>query len=93
MGAYNRTNGEACCASPTLQKILREDWGFQGHFVSDCGAIQDFHTRHLLTDSPEQSAALESAVLLKNNGILPLDKSALKTVGVIGPNADSRAVV
>ena len=42
MGAYNRTNGEACCASPTLQKILREDWGVQGHFVSDCGAIQDY---------------------------------------------------
>jgi beta-glucosidase len=28
MGAYNRTNGEACCASPTLlQKILRGEWG------------------------------------------------------------------
>jgi len=26
MGAYNRTNGEACCASPTLlQKILRDE--------------------------------------------------------------------
>ena len=31
MGAYNRTNGEPCCASPTLlQKILREEWGFDG---------------------------------------------------------------
>lgn len=38
-------------------------------------------------------AALESAVLLKNNGILPLNKAALKTVGVIGPNADSRAAL
>ncbi len=37
-----------------------------------------------------KKAALESAVLLKNNGLLPLDKSALKTVAVIGPNADSR---
>ena len=29
--------------------------------------------------------------LLKNEGgLLPLDKSKLKTVGVIGPNADNR---
>ena len=35
-------------------------------------------------------AARESIVLLKNNGILPLDKKFLKTIGVIGPNADSR---
>lgn len=35
-------------------------------------------------------AARESIVLLKNNGILPLDKNKIKTVGVIGPNADSR---
>ncbi|NLM41108.1 MAG: glycoside hydrolase family 3 protein [Firmicutes bacterium] len=58
MGAYNRTNGEPCCASPTLlQKILREDWSFQGHVVSDCGAIYDLHAHHQVTDSPEESAA------------------------------------
>ena len=35
--------------------------------------------------------AEESVVLLKNeNGILPLDKSAIKTIGVIGPNANNR---
>jgi hypothetical protein len=29
MGVYNRTNGEPCCASPTLlEKILRQEWGF-----------------------------------------------------------------
>ena len=48
MGAYNRTNGEACCASTALQKILREEWGFEGHFVSDCWAIRDFHEHHML---------------------------------------------
>ncbi|WP_044974185.1 glycoside hydrolase family 3 C-terminal domain-containing protein [Ruminococcus sp. HUN007] len=31
-----------------------------------------------------------SMVLLKNNGILPLAKSSLKSIAVIGPNADSR---
>ena len=34
--------------------------------------------------------AEKSVVLLKNDGILPLDKKKLKTIAVIGPNADSR---
>jgi len=34
--------------------------------------------------------AEKSMVLLKNNGILPLDENKIKTIGVIGPNADSR---
>ena len=35
-------------------------------------------------------AAQESVVLLKNKGILPLDEKKLKTIAVIGPEADSR---
>lgn len=36
-------------------------------------------------------ASLESIVLLDNkNGILPLNASKIKTIGVIGPNADNR---
>jgi beta-glucosidase len=59
MGAYNRTNGEPCCASPTLlQKILRDEWGFDGYVVSDCGAITDIHAHHKVTDTAEESAAL-----------------------------------
>src|SRR5690554_1776341 len=59
MGAYNRTNGEPCCASKTLiQDILRDGWGFEGHYVSDCGAIADLHEHHEMTDSPEESAAM-----------------------------------
>lgn len=166
MGAYNRTNGEPCCASEELMKhYLRGKWGFQGHYVSDCWAIRDFHENHKVTSRPEESvkkaleagcdlncgctyekilnaykeglieekyitdscvrlfttrfllgmfehteldeipyteveskehinlavqAAAESIVLLKNNGILPLDKKKVHTIGVIGPNADSR---
>ncbi len=59
MGAYNRVNGELSCASPTLlQKTLREKWGFEGHVVSDCGAIEDFHEYHKVTKTVTESAAL-----------------------------------
>lgn len=58
MGAYNRTDGEPCCGSEKLQHILRGEWGFQGHFVSDCWAIRDFHTNHMVTSTAEESAAL-----------------------------------
>jgi beta-glucosidase len=59
MGAYNRTNGEPCCASKTLlQDILRKEWGFDGYVVSDCGAICDIHEHHKVTKSPPESAAL-----------------------------------
>jgi len=59
MGAYNRTNGEVCCASHTLlERILREEWGFEGYVVSDCWAVADFHKHHKVTDTEAQSAAL-----------------------------------
>ena len=58
MGAYNRTNGEPCCASPALMKLLREDWGFEGHFVSDCWAIRDFHENHKVTSTPVESVKM-----------------------------------
>ena len=59
MGAYNRTNGEACCASPALlQDILRGEWGFEGYIVSDCGAIHDIFQNHQLVETPEEASAL-----------------------------------
>ena len=59
MGAYNRTLGEPCCASKLLiEDILRGDWGFQGHYVSDCGALTDIHLHHMVTKDAAESAAV-----------------------------------
>jgi beta-glucosidase len=59
MGAYNRTLGEVCCASKLLIKdILRGEWKFKGHFVSDCWALSDFHLSHKVTKDAAESAAL-----------------------------------
>lgn len=58
MGAYNRVNGEACCASPTLLgEILREQFGFDGYILSDCGAIVDINRNHHITNTEAESAA------------------------------------
>jgi beta-glucosidase len=59
MGAYNRTLNEPCCASQLLLvDILRGEWDFQGHVVSDCGALDDFHNHHKITADAAESAAL-----------------------------------
>ena len=59
MGAYNRTNDEPCCASQKLLvDILRGEWEFEGHVVSDCGALADIHDHHHVTAGAPESAAL-----------------------------------
>ncbi|MCJ7651036.1 MAG: glycoside hydrolase family 3 C-terminal domain-containing protein, partial [Candidatus Lokiarchaeota archaeon] len=59
MGAYNRVNGEPCCASKyLLQDILREKWKFKGHVVSDCGAIKDIYHDHKVTKTGAEAAAM-----------------------------------
>ena len=63
MGAYNRTNGEPCCAhSYLVSDILRKRWGFDGYFVSDCGALKNIYTFHQFTETKAEAAA----VSLKN---------------------------
>ena len=170
MGAYNRVNGEPACGNKRLlTDILRNQWHFNGHVVSDCWAIADFHMYHHVTSTAPESAAMalkagcdlncgvtylhllaalqegrvteeeirqaavhvmstrirlglfaddceydqidtlevdtdehaalalevarRSMVLLRNDGLLPLDLSKLKTVAVVGPVADSHTVL
>ena len=58
MTAYNRFRGEAASASDRLYNILRNDWGFNGYVVSDCGAISDIWEHHKITSKPSAAAAL-----------------------------------
>lgn len=59
MCAYNRTNDEGCCGSNLLlQDILLDEWNFQGHILSDCWALKNFHEKHGLTANYAESAAL-----------------------------------
>ena len=59
MGAYNRTLDEVCCGSKLLlEEILRGEWSFEGHVVSDCWALSDFHLNHKVTKDAAESAAL-----------------------------------
>lgn len=65
MGAYNRFEGDPCNASEYLLKdVLRDEWGYKGIVVSDCGAIRDFYMKgHHEThaDAAEASAAAVKA--------------------------------
>lgn len=59
MGAYNRTNGDPCCAHPYLmQEVLRDKWGFTGYYVSDCWALVDLYQGHNLVENATEAAAL-----------------------------------
>lgn len=173
MCAYNAVNGIPSCANDwLLTTLLRNNWGFNGYVVSDCGAIADMYNKypqgHGYVETPEEASslavkagcelsctftndysylvnavkqgliseeeidkavtklfevrfrlgmfdppemvkytqipysvvdsqehrqlALEAArkaiVLLKNDNILPLKKDTIKSIAVIGPNAN-----
>lgn len=152
MGAYNKINGTwACHNDLMLNRILKDEWGFDGAVISDWGAWHETpgainggstlempvpkpgkgpeNTLQMLKDgqidvvrfedavrrnvrflirsgifdpgrgngainTPEHQAlarrvAEESLVLLKNkDNLLPLDLEKLKSMAVIGPNAD-----
>jgi beta-glucosidase len=64
MCAYNRYEGDPCCGSNRLlTRILRDEWGYQGIIVSDCGAISDFYGEKKHHTHPDASHASAAAVL------------------------------
>ncbi len=100
MGAYNRLDGEACCASPRLLiDILRNKWGFGGpdgldaYVVSDCGAILDIYAHHKLVETAEEAAALavRNGCDLNCGGVYPALRGAVEQ-GLITEVEIDRAV-
>ncbi|MBE6341570.1 MAG: glycoside hydrolase family 3 protein [Bacteroidales bacterium] len=62
MCAYNRYEGEPCCGSKNLlTQKLRNEWGFDGLVVSDCGAIRDFFTPEPRGHATHENAQTASA--------------------------------
>ena len=60
---------------------------FENPYVDESKTEASFYTHEALEAA--RKSAVESAVLLTNNGVLPLNKSKVKTVLVTGPMADA----
>ena len=59
MSAYNALNDVPCTLNPwLLQKVLRQDWGFQGYVVSDCGGPALLVNAHKYVKTKEAAATL-----------------------------------
>ncbi|WP_166923318.1 glycoside hydrolase family 3 N-terminal domain-containing protein [Flavobacterium poyangense] len=76
MCAYNRVNSEPCCTGKTLLKdILRNEWKFGGHVVTDCWALQDIYDSHktLPNSVTVAAAAIKAGVNMDCSGLLQKD--------------------
>ena len=81
MGAYQRLYGESCSGSKyLLTDILRKDWGFKGHVVSDCGAVTDMYEGHKLVKSEAEAVAfaIKAGLNLECGNSMWTMKDALK---------------
>lgn len=59
MCAYNSVNGQpACAGDELLGQILRGEWKFDGHVVSDCAAIEDIYKGHKFVKTEAEASAL-----------------------------------
>ncbi len=59
MSAYPAINGVPCTANKwLLTDILRNEWGFNGYVVSDCGAVGNVYSPHNYAPTREDAAAM-----------------------------------
>ena len=59
MGAYNRVYGESASGSKfLLTDVLRKQWGFKGHIVSDCDAVTDIYKGHKIAKTEAEACAI-----------------------------------
>ncbi len=81
MSAYNRVNGVPNSINKVLlTDILRKEWGFKGHVVTDCGALNDVYNTHKTLPGPVETAAaaIKAGVNLDCSTVLQED--AVKAV-------------
>ena len=87
MCGYNRLDGEPCCTNQhLLVQILKEQWGYEGLFVTDCWALNDAWERDTViprhetypTAADAASAAFGSVIDLECGSGLPALKEAVK---------------
>ena len=70
MCAYNSTNGEPCCSNNLLIKnILRDEWLFNGHVLTDCWALVDLFNDPSEGGHGRVKTAAEAAALAIKTGI------------------------
>ena len=59
MTAYNSLDGIPCTSSGSLlNNIVRDEWGFNGFYVSDLGAIEGLVYSHRIAENLEQASLL-----------------------------------
>ncbi len=59
MSAYNAINGVPCTADKwLLNDLLRDEWGFEGYVVSDCGAIHALMRNHHYAGTEVEAAEM-----------------------------------
>ena len=95
MCAYNRINNEPCCTGPNLlQHILRNEWGFKGQIVTDCGALDDIITGHKMINSREElaAAAIKAGINLECGGVLQTEVMNAINKGLINETDVNRAL-
>jgi beta-glucosidase len=86
MSAYNRVNGVPNSINKTLlTDVLRKEWGFKGHVVTDCGALDDVFSTHKSLPGPVETAAaaikagidLDCSTVLQNDAIKAIKQGLL----------------
>jgi beta-glucosidase len=96
MCAYNRTNNQPCCGSTFLiDTVLRKNWNFKGHVVSDCWAVTDFYKGHnvVKTEAEAAAKALKTGVNLNCGNEYAALRDALKQGLITENDIDSALTV
>jgi len=86
MSAYNKVNGTPNSINKfLLTDVLRKEWDFKGHVVTDCGALDDVYSTHKSLPGPVETAAaaikagidLDCSTVLQNDAIKAVQKGLL----------------